>query len=120
VSGCKIKRACTVSARKKRNSDTSGTGTVTNAGILRQEPTSEVCKLDGTGSCFNGPDNYWKDWPTESPLCGDNDGISEILDGISFSKWRTESIKGYGNAIVPQLAYKIFQAIESVEQEKSK
>jgi DNA (cytosine-5)-methyltransferase 1 len=33
------------------------------------------------------------------------------LDGITFSKWRAESIKGYGNAIVPQVAYQIFKAI---------
>jgi DNA (cytosine-5)-methyltransferase 1 len=38
------------------------------------------------------------------------------LDGITFSKWRRESIKAYGNAIVPQVAYKIFQAIEAYNQ----
>lgn len=26
--------------------------------------------------------------------------------------WRTESLKAYGNAIVPQVMYRIFQAIE--------
>jgi DNA (cytosine-5)-methyltransferase 1 len=31
---------------------------------------------------------------------------------ISFSKWRTESLKAYGNAIVPQVMYEIFRAIE--------
>jgi DNA (cytosine-5)-methyltransferase 1 len=34
------------------------------------------------------------------------------LDSITFSKWRMESIKGYGNAIVPQVAYNIFKAID--------
>ena len=34
------------------------------------------------------------------------------LDGITFSKWRNESIKGYGNAVVPQVVYQIFKAIE--------
>jgi DNA (cytosine-5)-methyltransferase 1 len=34
------------------------------------------------------------------------------LDGITFPKWRAESIKGYGNAIVPQVAFEIFKAIE--------
>lgn len=29
-----------------------------------------------------------------------------------FSKWRKESVKAYGNAIVPQVAYEIFKAIE--------
>jgi DNA (cytosine-5)-methyltransferase 1 len=34
------------------------------------------------------------------------------LDGITFPKWRNESIKAYGNAIVPQVAYQIFKAIQ--------
>lgn len=36
---------------------------------------------------------------------------------IPASKWRTESLKAYGNAIVPQVMYEIFRAIEIVEQE---
>jgi DNA (cytosine-5)-methyltransferase 1 len=38
------------------------------------------------------------------------------LDGISFSKYRNESIKAYGNAVVPQVVLQIFKAIESYEQ----
>lgn len=53
----------------------------------------------------------WEKFPTQSPVCGGNDGLSHQLDGITFSKWRAESIKGYGNAIVPQVAYEIFKAI---------
>jgi DNA (cytosine-5)-methyltransferase 1 len=37
------------------------------------------------------------------------------LDGITFSKWRNESIKAAGNAIVPQVVYQIFKAIEQYE-----
>jgi DNA (cytosine-5)-methyltransferase 1 len=33
------------------------------------------------------------------------------LDGITFPKWRNESIKAAGNAIVPQIAYRIFDTI---------
>jgi DNA (cytosine-5)-methyltransferase 1 len=54
----------------------------------------------------------WDGFPTESPVCSGNDGISDRLDGITFSKWRNESIKAYGNAIVPQVVYQIFKAIE--------
>ena len=50
-------------------------------------------------------------FPTESPICGADDGLSKELDGITFSKWRNESIKAYGNAIVPQVAYQIFKSI---------
>jgi DNA (cytosine-5)-methyltransferase 1 len=54
----------------------------------------------------------WQGFPTESPVCSGDDGIPSQLDGITFSKWRNESIKAYGNAIVPQVAYQIFKAIE--------
>ena len=42
----------------------------------------------------------WKNFPTQSPVCSRDDGISTRLDGIAFSKWRQESIKAYGNAIL--------------------
>lgn len=57
----------------------------------------------------------WTIWPTEWPICAGNDGLSSKLDGITFSKWRNESIKGAGNAIVPQVVYQIFKAIEQYE-----
>jgi DNA (cytosine-5)-methyltransferase 1 len=53
----------------------------------------------------------WYNFPTQSPICSGNDGISSKLDGITFPKWRNESIKAYGNAIVPQVVYQIFKAI---------
>lgn len=64
----------------------------------------------------NSARNAWDGFPTQSPVCGGNDGISDGLDGITFSKWRKESIKGYGNAIVPQVAYEIYKAIILYEQ----
>jgi DNA (cytosine-5)-methyltransferase 1 len=59
----------------------------------------------------------WTEWPTVSPLCSRDDGFSSRLDtsALSFSKWRTESIKAGGNAIVPQVVYEIFKAIEQYE-----
>lgn len=44
-----------------------------------------------------------------------NDGVPFGLDLIPFSKWRCESIKGYGNAIDPNIAHEIFKAIEHYE-----
>jgi DNA (cytosine-5)-methyltransferase 1 len=58
----------------------------------------------------------WEKFPTQSPICGGDDGLPTELDGITFSKWRNESIKAYGNAIVPQVAYEIFKAIEATIQ----
>jgi DNA (cytosine-5)-methyltransferase 1 len=54
----------------------------------------------------------WETFPTQPPVCGGDDGLPERLDGITFPKWRRESIKAYGNAIVPQVALQIFQALE--------
>jgi len=61
--------------------------------------------------------NKWQNFPTESPICGGDDGISRELDGITFSKWRNESIKAYGNAIVPQVAFEIFKTINIFEEQ---
>lgn len=69
-----------------------------------------------TFSIFQKED-FWKDFPTQSPVCRGNDGIPFDVDSltISFPKWRQESIKAYGNAWVPQVAYEIFRAIEAEE-----
>ena len=60
----------------------------------------------------------WRNFPTQSPVCRGNDGIPFDVDSltISFHKWRQESIKAYGNAWVPQVAYEIFRAIEAEEE----
>ena len=56
----------------------------------------------------------WENFPTQSPICGRDDGLPTALDGIAFSKWREQSIKGYGNAIVPQIAHQLFQILETL------
>lgn len=58
----------------------------------------------------------FESFPTQSPICGGNDGVSRELDGIAFPKWRNESIKAYGNAIVPQVALQIFKAINQYQE----
>jgi len=57
----------------------------------------------------------FQNFPTQPPLCGGDDGLPTQLDGITFSKWRNESIKAYGNAIVPQVALQIFKTIDQYE-----
>jgi DNA (cytosine-5)-methyltransferase 1 len=69
--------------------------------------------------------NDWENFPTQSPICSGNDGVSNRLDRssiyegftkpITFPKWRNESIKAYGNAVVPQVVYQIFKAIQDYE-----
>lgn len=49
----------------------------------------------------------WSEQFSASPLVGKNDGIPDLLDRI----------KALGNAIVPQVAFEIFRAIEKVERD---
>ena len=74
----------------------------------QSEPTTQSRALHSSDS--------WGNFPTQSPLCDGDDGLSSRLDGITFPKWRNESIKAGGNAIVPQVALQIFKAIEKWEQ----
>ena len=82
-----------------------------------QKPQQGECQPGGADS----PQSRWRNFPTQSPVCRGNDGIPFDVDSltISFPKWRQESIKAYGNAWVPQVAYEIFRAIEA-EEENSK
>ena len=59
----------------------------------------------------------FQEFPTESPVCNGDDGLSERLDSITFPKWRNESIKAGGNAIVPQVAHQLFKAIQNYENQ---
>ena len=60
---------------------------------------------------------YFSDFPTQSPVCSRDDGFPTPMDGITFSKWRQEAIKAYGNAWCPPVAYEIFRAIQQTEYE---
>ena len=64
------------------------------------------------------PKERWASFPTVSAVHRGNDGIPFDVDNLAISvgKWRTESIKAYGNAIVPQVMYRIFEAIEAAEK----
>jgi DNA (cytosine-5)-methyltransferase 1 len=69
----------------------------------------------------------WENFPTQSPVCNGNDGIADrlsfetIFEGIRckrllnpFGRWRRESIKALGNAIVLPLIYEIFKIIDKI------
>lgn len=63
------------------------------------------------------PKPDWSQFPTQPPLHARNDGFPRQLAGQPFSdsKWRAESVKACGNAIVPQVAYEIFRFIVQIE-----
>ena len=90
------------------------TWNVTNSIVGRLQKWDGKQTQNSTHSAIKRHDSIplWENFPTQPPVCGRNDGVSRELDGITFSKWRNESIKAYGNAIVPQVALQIFKAIE--------
>lgn len=66
--------------------------------------------------------NVWRDHWLEvaTRICGMDDGIPARVDGIgklsgTRKKGKAQRIKALGNAIVPQIAYQIFQAINEHE-----
>jgi DNA (cytosine-5)-methyltransferase 1 len=98
--------------RTKLRSSSNANGGERNASNTKRERRLQVNR-DGEPRLDNEETatSWWQSFPTESPLCRRDDGLSERLDGITFPKWRRESIKAYGNAIVPQVAFEIFKAI---------
>lgn len=113
--------------RKRIRSDAGGdvaTGVIADAASKRRLQSykgSESNKLPYSEI----PD--WGRFPTQSPVCNGNDGLSNrladwpvpsrkgirILKGKqAYGRWRRESLKSLGNAIVPQVAFQIFKTIE--------
>jgi len=111
-----------VRKQKKREriwSDNRGTGepgTSANSSLIElqrrmhKEGREQAERYPGSCDSRSGR-GTWEDFPTQSPICSRNDGLSSQLSGITFPKWRNESIKAMGNSIVPQVAYEIFKAI---------
>jgi DNA (cytosine-5)-methyltransferase 1 len=70
-----------------------------------------------TSNAWETHSTNWRNFPTTEPTIRvRNDGFSNRLDSITFPKWRNESIKAGGNAIVPQVVYQIFKSIEQYER----
>ena len=113
---CIIKNGATV----RYMSDANGEGRATaNANRERHEERN-IDTVEGEQERQYNKTNFgrgrrnWHNFPTQSPVCSRDDGFSSGLDGITFSRWRNESIKAAGNAIVPQIAYRIFETINSL------
>lgn len=75
---------------------------------------------DGVGNpgfiSQNGKRSDWSNFPTVSPIRNGNDGFPDRLDGITLQKWRKESLKAAGNAVVPQVILQIFKTIADYER----
>lgn len=77
-------------------------------GIFRQE---YELFIDASDDASRGVTAQWSKASRGSGNVSKDDGFSKELDGITVSKWKQESIKAYGNAIVPQVAFEIFKTL---------
>ena len=100
---------------RKREINSSGSQVSTNPdGELvegRDEEANEKRERENRLETFGSP-RGWESFPSVSPVCGRDDGLSGRLDGITFSRWRKESIKAYGNAWCVPVAYEIFRILD--------
>jgi DNA (cytosine-5)-methyltransferase 1 len=107
--------------RSPRNDKDNTITNASNQGLQGESNKGEDRRTEGEWSDDGRRDatrifrSTWEEFPTESPLCDGNDGLPKKLDGITFPKWRNQSIMAGGNAIVPQLALQIFKTIEQYE-----
>ena len=106
----KQQRTGRISPTERFSNEQSATNSDSIGGIVegvRKRQEAEV------NNAISAPSN-WENFPTQSPVREGDDGLSSRLDGITFPKWRNESIKGFGNAWVPQVAYEIFKVINEM------
>lgn len=94
----------------KDNAANTGDTRLEGSKVRRSIGRSRSKSHELTSRCFC---TDWSQFPTQSPICTGDDGISSRLDSITFPKWRKESIKAAGNAVVPQVVFQIFKSINS-------
>jgi len=111
-----------------------------SSGQQKQNIPTEPTKQGFNTRGYNAPGADWQNFPTQSPICNGDDGVSAGLvryilrnGGDCYteeeaekeakriiSKVRAEGIKAGGNAIVHQIALQIFKAIEDFEKQLQK
>lgn len=129
------------SAKRKGNISTERSGldwTTADAAAIRMEGNGSYWQQEPQAYAKerllmrSSAGNYWSEWPTQSALCERTNGLSSRLAGITvpnkrggvrilnekqtYGRHRNESLKAFGNSVVPQLIYQIYQAIETYER----
>lgn len=119
--------------RKFRGDDSAmGYGGIVADTMRRRQPGEKHGEAQPRFFAEEGFFDNWRNFPTQPPVRRGNDGLSESMvrayfvensGGVltekeidrlvqsTFSKFYKEAIKSFGNAIVPQVAYQIFRAI---------
>ena len=98
----------------QQSNDNGDVADTNSSRLYKQYISIESIKSRTRSRSFNETGDFSR-FPSVSPICIGDDGLSDRLDSITFPKWRNESIKAGGNAIVPQVVYQIFKAIEQYE-----
>lgn len=109
-----------IQSKKSNGNSIDSIGNERNVSYTHSEQLEDSMR---TWNGFTEPANLycertWSNFPTQSPVCRGNDGLpfDVVRLTISLTAWCTGSIKGYGNAIVPQVIYEIFKAIETIQE----
>lgn len=111
-----VERSCCINAFADSDNERLSTIGITDRVSSEEREKKRRCLMQYTSNDRPALSaERWKDFPTQPPVCGRDDGLPFDVDylAIPFTKWRQESIKAYGNAIVPQVAFEIFKAIEA-------
>lgn len=111
-----VERSCCIRAFADSDNERLSTIGITDRISSEEREKKRRCLMQYTSNDWPALSaERWKDFPTQPPVCRRNDGLPFDVDylAISFTKWRQESIIAYGNAIVPQVAFEIFKAIET-------
>lgn len=93
---------------------TNSNGSICKGGCNGQQKERESNRCNSDYLQARKAPRGWSNFPSQSPVCGGDDGIPRELDSITFPRWRTESVKAYGNAIVPEVARRIFECIDQL------
>lgn len=88
--------------------------------------TGQPCGFSGSGQEEYGRTSTWtsgwsEQWTSVAArLCGVSYGFSDELHIVGSRDNRVNRLKALGNAIVPQIAYEIFRAIQDAEYERQR
>ena len=115
IANCANSRTKGLRERKVDSDDAANAGRIGREQRSSEDIQSESKKPERQNSHYSGWERDWREVAAATCNAGMDDGLSREVDGVSYSfaKWRNESIKAYGNAIVPQVAMEIFRAIKN-------
>ena len=114
IANCANSRVKGLQKREINPDDTADARCIGRKKRSSEDIQPESKKPERQNSYYSGWERDWREVATSTCNARMDDGLPREVDGISYSfaKWRNESIKAYGNAIVPQVAMEIFRAIK--------